>query len=237
MNCALVTLRTGAAVSSWSAMEVTPKAILPWQNLPQLGGSMTIEFCPLEADWGNIADWAAVLVAAFGAGAVLYLTKAANRTANASYRLAHELKVRDERLRLREAAVLAALLFPEVADAAAHFAKTSNTLRKEGARAWAVRTEDNLALLQNWAAGPGLERLGRESGRVHVFPRKLGEAIAMGLGRTYTASAAAEALAKANNPEEQQRVFDSLERNVSGAATCFRYALKLLDEVMSTEIA
>ncbi|WP_447945618.1 hypothetical protein [Stenotrophomonas indicatrix] len=197
---------------------------------------MAIEFCPLEADWGNLADWAAVLVAAIGAGAVLYLTKAANRTAHASYRLANELKVRDERLRLREAAVLAALLFPEVADAAAHFAKISTTLRKNGSRAWAVKTEDNLALLRRWAVGPGLERLSRESGRLHVFPRKLGEAIAMGLGRTYTATAAAEALATANDPEEQQRVFDSLERNVSRAAMCFSDALKMLQEVMHTDI-
>ncbi|WP_127159250.1 hypothetical protein [Xanthomonas arboricola] len=35
---------------------------------PLQGGNMAIRFCPLAAEWGNVADWAAVVVAVAGAG-------------------------------------------------------------------------------------------------------------------------------------------------------------------------
>lgn len=193
---------------------------------------MAIEFCPLELDWGNLADWAAVIVAAAGAAAVLYLTKAANETARASHQLGQQLKDREESLRAREAAVLAALLFPEVAEAYAHFRRVSELLGEDEALGWAIKTEENLSALREWAAGPGLERLSRESGRLHVFPKVLGQAIAMGLGRSYTATGAAEALSKANNTDEQERMFRNVQKNVAAAADSFLKAREMLTTEM-----
>jgi len=196
---------------------------------------MAIEFCPLELDWGNLADWAAVIVAAAGAAAVLYLTKAANETARASHQLGQQLKDREESLRAREAAVLAALLFPEVADAYAHFRRVSELLGKDEAFGWAIKTEENLSVLREWAGGPGLERLSRESGRLHVFPKALGQAIAMGLGRSYTATGAAEALGKASNKDEQERMFSNVQRNVAAATDSFLTAREMLTTEMQAK--
>ncbi|WDK43575.1 hypothetical protein [Xanthomonas campestris] len=53
-------------------------------------------FCPLAEDIGNLADWAAVAVALFGAIAVFQLSRAANATARGVKRVA-EREARDRR--------------------------------------------------------------------------------------------------------------------------------------------
>ncbi|MFA4577189.1 hypothetical protein P2A78_20740 [Xanthomonas perforans] len=53
-------------------------------------------FCPLAEDVGNLADWAAVAVAFFGAIAVFQLSRAANATARGVKRVA-EREARDRR--------------------------------------------------------------------------------------------------------------------------------------------
>lgn len=198
---------------------------------------MGIGVCPLAADWGNWADWASVVVAGAGALAVLLLTRAANATARASHELARQLKDSDEALRVREAAVLAALLFPEVANAYAHFYKLSERLAEDDALQWVVETEENLAQFHRWAGGPDLAKLTREDGRLHVFPMKLGHAIAMGLGRAYTAADSAGAIAKARDRQEQELMFKNALLNIQGAAACFLQAKELLTETMKGKVS
>jgi|GEM_PF-1294934 len=49
---------------------------------------MGIEFCPLEAAWGNLGDWAAVVVGAIAAVATILVARSANRTAKAAKEIA-----------------------------------------------------------------------------------------------------------------------------------------------------
>lgn len=198
---------------------------------------MGVEMCPLAADWGNWADWASVVVAGAGVLAVLFLTRAANATARASHELARQLKDNDEALRAREAAVLAALLYPEVANAYVHFHKLAERLSEDDALDWVVETEDNLAQFHRWAAGPDLTKLTREDGRLHVFSTKLGQAIAMGLGRAYTAADAAGVIGQARDRHEQERIFTNVVLQIRSASDCFYQAKELLRETMSGAVA
>jgi len=74
---------------------------------------MAIELCPLADEVGNLADWAAVIVAAVGALAVIMLSRAANRTAGASLDLAQQLKAREDDLHAREVRLIARELLRE----------------------------------------------------------------------------------------------------------------------------
>ena len=82
-----------------------------------------MEICPLEVEWGNVADWAAVAVAAAGALAVWLVTKAANRTASASHELAKQLKERDEEFRTADRTVLTTLIYGEIMSAQLQYAE------------------------------------------------------------------------------------------------------------------
>lgn len=82
---------------------------------------MAIEFCPLEADWGNIADWAAVVVGFGAAIATIFVATAANRTSRQAAKIAEDAKdiagqQHDEAVKLREgtARILGSLLCPEI---------------------------------------------------------------------------------------------------------------------------
>jgi len=50
-------------------------------SLHNLGGSASIAFCALAIDYGNVADWAAIAVAAAGAVAAFVLGVRANALA------------------------------------------------------------------------------------------------------------------------------------------------------------
>ncbi|WP_445391054.1 hypothetical protein [Stenotrophomonas maltophilia group sp. vghtpe118] len=82
---------------------------------------MAIEFCPLEADWGNIADWAAVVVGVFAAAGTIWVASIANSTSRGAAKTAKDAKdiaaqQHNEAVALREgtARILGSLLAAEV---------------------------------------------------------------------------------------------------------------------------
>ncbi|HHA2515043.1 TPA: hypothetical protein ACOENQ_000062 [Stenotrophomonas maltophilia] len=82
---------------------------------------MAIEFCPLEADWGNIADWAAVLVGLGAAAGTILVASIANRTSRDAAKIANDAKdiakqQHDEAVDLRRgtARILGSLLAAEI---------------------------------------------------------------------------------------------------------------------------
>ncbi|PZT45632.1 hypothetical protein A7X92_00485 [Stenotrophomonas maltophilia] len=82
---------------------------------------MAIEFCPLEADWGNIAEWAAVVVGVFAAAGTIWVASVANRTSRGAANIAKDAKdiaaqQHKEAVALREgtARILGSLLAAEI---------------------------------------------------------------------------------------------------------------------------
>lgn len=57
--------------------------------------------CPLAVDWGNAADWAAVVVAAIAAGATLWAVVVAMRTSSTAVEEARRMRQEDRDARIR----------------------------------------------------------------------------------------------------------------------------------------
>lgn len=133
---------------------------------------MAIEICPLAADVGNLADWAAVAVAAVGAAAVFMLSRAANRTADASFRLTQQIEERENALHRREARLLASELLTEVNYQWAEAQKIARYVKLErivwGGERGVARTIQLLAM-------PIAER---ERDRLHLLPDHAAAAVA-----------------------------------------------------------
>lgn len=82
---------------------------------------MAIEFCPFETDWGNVADWAAVLVGIVAAGVTIRVAIIANQTSKEAAAIAKDAKdiakqQHDEGVQVRNgiARILGRLLVAEV---------------------------------------------------------------------------------------------------------------------------
>lgn len=188
--------------------------------------------CPLSTDWGNVADWFAVVVAAAGAVAVWLVTKASNSTARASHELAKQLKERDEEARLRDRAVLTALIYGEILEAKASYVDLLETLVEDDGFNWVVESENRMKLLIDWSRGPGLVRIKENTQRLNLLPKALGEQIAMGIGMTDLCPRNAEALSMAVTKEEQRAAFDRLVTSIEGAQKAFTAAHLQIQEVM-----
>ncbi|WP_329768912.1 hypothetical protein [Stenotrophomonas maltophilia] len=182
-----------------------------------------------------MADWVAAVVAAAGAVAVVFVTRAANNTARASHELARQLKDRDEEIRSRDRAVLGALVYGEVLRASQHYADLHAALQKVGAFDWAVQSVTNLDTLQSEAAGPDISRLRQEVHRFNLLPAYAGQQLAMAIGVTQLCGENAAKLRAANDRLTQQRWFQSLVTAVEGAARAFTAAHIHLHEAMKAE--
>lgn len=125
---------------------------------------MAIEICPLAADIGNLADWAAVGVTAIGAVAVFMLSRAENRTANASLELSKGVQDRENALLLREKGLLLGELTRDVMSALSSIeAIKSHT--EAGLENW-----DTDARFINAVQGLSLTVADRERDRLHLLP-------------------------------------------------------------------
>lgn len=59
-----------------------------------------MEMCPLSTDWGNVADWAAVVVAAIAAGATFWAVVVAMRTSSTAVEEARRMRQEDRDARI-----------------------------------------------------------------------------------------------------------------------------------------
>lgn len=62
---------------------------------------MAIDFCPLAADWGNWADWAAVVVGALAAGGTVWAVVVAMRSSRTAIDEARRMREEDREHQLR----------------------------------------------------------------------------------------------------------------------------------------
>lgn len=125
---------------------------------------MAIQMCPMAADFGNLADWAAVAVALAGAVAVFMLSRAANRTANASLELNKMIQARDDELHRRERRLLAREIYVEVNVVWGEVQKIRRSIH-HASRFWSG--EDGLARSIQQLE---LHVAERERDRLHVLP-------------------------------------------------------------------
>ncbi|WP_395137045.1 hypothetical protein [Stenotrophomonas geniculata] len=124
---------------------------------------MAIEICPLASDIGNLADWAAVAVAALGAVAVFMLSRAANRTATASFQLSQRIQQSQDELQLRELRILLSELSEEVGRVLYHVV-TINHSSNQAPESW---VDGDIAQAVQCLALPVADR---ERDRLHILP-------------------------------------------------------------------
>lgn len=163
---------------------------------------MAIEFCPLEAEWGSWADWAAVAVAGWGAlaavvvgtgaaAATVWVALLAHRTSRRATEIAEGAKLiaqqqHDEAVKLRQdtARVLGRLLQTEVTVLPERIA---HVLRAwEAAIAWG----ETIAIRNDRAFEVALEQAGLQflpgaeaaEARIHNLPDSLGADLATLIG-------------------------------------------------------
>ncbi|MGY8563309.1 hypothetical protein L0938_07815 [Paracidovorax citrulli] len=194
---------------------------------------MAIEICPLAAVWGNVADWAAVVVAGAGALAVWLVTKASNRTASASHELARQLKDRDEEARSADRSVLTTLIYGEILSAKSAYEELLEELAQNDSFDWTVESERTLQFVAQLSKGPPLERTKESSQRLNLLPRELGEQIPRGISMVDLCSLNAQSLIAAESRESQRIAFDVLVSSIEGASIAFRAAHLRMKELMS----
>lgn len=194
---------------------------------------MAIEICPLAADWGNLADWAAVVVAGAGALAVWLVTKASNRTASASHELARQLKERDEETRSADRSVLTTLIYGEILTAKSAYEELLEELAQENSFDWTVESERTLQFVAQLSKGPPLHRTKESSQRLNLLPRELGQQIARGISMVDLCALNAQSLIEARSKESQRAAFDMLVSSIDGAAVAFGAAHERMKELIS----
>ncbi|WP_422505918.1 hypothetical protein [Stenotrophomonas sp. GZD-301] len=150
---------------------------------------MAIEFCPLDAAWGNWADWAAVVVTAAAAIAVFCLTRAANRTVKASYELSKAIDASARTARRDEAMVVAIAIYPEVVVAVQRYRHVVDVLDREGD--WLARhaVDEHIPQLMAAKAHPKLDE---GMTRFHLLPQDLSILLTAALGKQKAAEEHAE---------------------------------------------
>ncbi len=190
--------------------------------------------CPLAVEWGNVADWAAVVVAAAGAVAVWLVTRAANRTAHASLELAKKLRERDEEARTADRTVLTTLIYGEIMSAQLHYADLLEELVADGSFDWAVESERTMQLVAQMSRGPSLQRTKESSQRLNLLPKELAQQIASGISMIDLCTLNAESFLEAMDREQQRRAFDALVNAIDGASIAFTAAHERMKEVMKS---
>lgn len=150
---------------------------------------MSIEICPLEAAWGNWADWAGVFVTAIAAWAVYLLTVAANSTARASYELAKSIEAGAQTARRDEAMVVAISIYPEVVAAVQRYRRVVDTLDRDGDWLALHAVDKNIPQLMAAKAHPKLDE---GMTRFHLLPQKLSILLTATLGKQKVAEEHAE---------------------------------------------
>jgi len=193
---------------------------------------MAIEICPLEAAWGNWADWAAVVVAGAGALAVLLVTKAANRTARASHELAKQLKDRDDEVRSADRTVLTTLIYGEIFSAKTAYEDLLEELVQDNSFEWTVESERTLQLVAQLSKGPSLDRTKESSQRLNLLPKELAQQIASGISMVHLCTLNADSLLQAKSRESQKLAFESLVQSINGAAKAFRASNSRMKDLM-----
>ncbi len=132
---------------------------------------MAIEICPLASDVGNLADWAAVAVATVGSVAVLMLSRAANRTANASLQLSKRIEEKEDELLLREKQLLFSELTRDVMEALSDI-DAIKTHMARGLDSWGSDARFMKAV-QSLA----LATADRERARLHLLPEYVASSV------------------------------------------------------------
>ncbi|GEM_PF-7124842 len=191
--------------------------------------------CPLSTDWGNVADWFAVVVAAAGAVAVWLVTKASNSTARASHELARQMKQREEDVRQRDRAVLAALIYGGVLESSTGYGQLLEEISSEGFLTWLYSEDGNLDRLRVATSAPQLAHVEKEVGRFNLLPLEVGKQIAMGIALSRGIPAVVDLLSTVTHINARQSCIEQIATLAEGAKRAFAAAEIGLSEVMLTD--
>ncbi|WP_406232739.1 hypothetical protein ACI703_15750 [Isoptericola jiangsuensis] len=155
-----------------------------------------MDICPLAVEWGNFADWAAVVVGTGAAVGTIWVASVANRTSKRAAEIAEDAKTiakqqSDQVLAQQHAnaAILGRLLLHEISHLPARLSAMLVAIPK------AVRVADGQVLIEDhqlltavlddakWSMVPQSESV---LGRIHDLPDALGPDLATLIGNTGT---------------------------------------------------
>ncbi|MDV2450642.1 hypothetical protein [Xanthomonas hortorum] len=150
-----------------------------------------IEFCPLEAAWGNLADWAAVVVGVGAAVATTVVAVLAHRTSKRAAEIAEEAtkiaaQQHDEFIKTREAngKIVGRVLVHEVSQLPVELFALRESCKRVLARGL-PRTEAEVEFLEKIlkrAARSFLRGTEQSEDRLHTLPDTIGNDLAVLIG-------------------------------------------------------
>jgi len=177
---------------------------------------MAIEFCPLEAAWGNWADWAAVVVGLGAAAGTIWVARVANRTSARAAEIAEDAKAiakqqRDEVVALQKAnaEILGRLLLHEISSLPARL----NSVLAEVSRSVSVKdgkiqidNPDRLEEIFRDTKFSMLPESERVLDRIHDLPDRLGPDLATLIGHCGTLKDMAYRMHARVAPNDRQHI-------------------------------
>lgn len=157
---------------------------------------MELGMCPLAADWGNWADWAAVVVGSVAAGGTIWVAWLARQTSERATRIAEEARTIAEQqhreavlVREGNARIVSRLLVHEMSELPLKLQALHQRCERILQYDWTNLTESEVAFIEDtlrkYAVSvlPGTEL---SADRIHTLPDELGNDVAVLVGYSRT---------------------------------------------------
>lgn len=201
---------------------------------------MAIEICPLAADWGNWADWAAVLVGTAAAAATVTVARLAHKTSKQAVEIAQQQRTEENNEREAKARIVAWLVANEASElplliqqqyqgATRHMAPG---LDPDFSVANVISFADALTRgLQSFL--PSAEKV---QDRIHVLPEFLGDDLAILIAKSRTLNAICADLLQMMAVRPLESIHDRREAIFRGGLRAFHAHLAYLREFSDASI-
>lgn len=143
-------------------------------------------FCPLAADWEVAGQWAGVVVAAIGAGAVTWLGHKANQLGRAANEVADKPRQLAEEADRREAEVLLVYVSGDILGALTRLRQLTSSMRQPDYRESYAMKEEIREEVAHQIMNLPMGNIGASLPRLHVLPMRLSHALARSMGQQRT---------------------------------------------------
>lgn len=201
---------------------------------------MSIEICPLAAEWGNVADWATVFVGTAAAAATVAVARLAHKTSKQAVEIARQQRDEENNEREANARIVAWLVANEVSTlplviqqqyqrATRHMAPG---LDPDFSVANVISFADALTRgLQSFL--PSAEKL---QDRIHVLPEFLGDDLAILIGKSRSLNEMSADLLTLMSLKPLESINDHREATFRGGLRAFNAYLAYLRDFSDAAI-
>ena len=188
--------------------------------------------CPLAVDWGNVADWIAVCVAAAGAYAVFKVSRAANDTSARALAVAETLKAREQGMDARKASILAHKICPELISTGYFLFGMVTGMQQPTTEA--VEEVEEIDFLEEIRKQTSMARCAQFLDELHVLPSSAFKAITEALSMREPLIDAATRLLIVQGPAAQETAHRAFIAAADELSTACLHAADQLEAVMKS---